>query len=270
MPPKTIDILTYASGYKYYVFDRFVGSLNDTGFSGNIYIIHKYADGLHMKQLQDKYKNLISLLDDVVHNTHINNHRFMVIKQYLDRETFCNSKYLFMCDFRDVLFQRNIEEYNLEENDDIIGFKEGVCFRNNQCNANWVKQLDLCLNENIYDQLHPLSVLCCGTTLAKTDVLKKYINLMCDILIRHNITANLDQAIHNYMLHLNKLNVNVKLMSNDDGFIYNLGCDRNYHITDNNIYYNNGTIPYAVHQYDRCSTEQRQLISLKYNFLHHL
>ena len=34
-----IDVITYCSGYDYKVFDRFIGSLNDTGFSGNIYII---------------------------------------------------------------------------------------------------------------------------------------------------------------------------------------------------------------------------------------
>jgi hypothetical protein len=269
MTTKIIDILTYAAGYNFYVYDRFVGSLNDTGFSGNIYIIYKYADGVNMQKLKDKYYNVIALLDDVVCTTHINNHRFVVMKQYLHSETFFNSKYLFMCDFRDVLFQRNIEEYNFEEHDDIIGFKEGVGYYNNQCNADWATQLDLYLNENIYAQLQPLSVLCCGTTIGKTDVLRKYIDLMCDIIITHNINANLDQAIHNYILHLNKLNVNVKLMTNDDGFIYNLGCDRNYHIKENNIYYN-GKLPYVVHQYDRCPTEQRQLLSNKHNFVNHL
>ena len=39
-----IDILTYASGYEYYVYERFVGSLNDTGFKGKIFIIIKNID----------------------------------------------------------------------------------------------------------------------------------------------------------------------------------------------------------------------------------
>lgn len=270
MTAKIIDILTYACGYNFHVYDRFVGSLNDTGFSGNIYIIHKFADGLYMQQLKDKYNNVIGILDDVVCTTHINNHRFIVMKKYLDIDGFFNSKYLFICDFRDVLFQKNIEEYNFEEHVDIYGFKEGSWFFSNPCNTYWVKQLDLFLNENIFEALQPLSILCCGTTIGKTEIIKKYVNSMCDILITHNISENLDQAIHNYMLHLNTLNVNVKLMSNDDEFVYNLGCDHNYHIKENNIYYNNGKLPYVVHQYDRCQVEQRQQFSNKYNFLNHI
>ena len=59
-----IDVLTYCSGYDYIVFDRFIGSLNDTGFTGNIYVIINEFDKPIIKLLKKKYKNVYPFNDE--------------------------------------------------------------------------------------------------------------------------------------------------------------------------------------------------------------
>lgn len=43
-----IDVLTYATNYDYHVYERFVGSLIKTGFTGNIHIIISSNDVLKL------------------------------------------------------------------------------------------------------------------------------------------------------------------------------------------------------------------------------
>ena len=147
---KNIDILTYASGYSYNVFERFVGSLNDTGFNGNIYIIVKQIDLEKINLLKKKYHNVYGLVDNIIITTAVHNHRFFVKKHYLETGIF-KSNLLLLCDFRDVLFQKNIEEYNYDNNIDLYGFLEGININQDlNCNTPWIKRLEIILNESMY------------------------------------------------------------------------------------------------------------------------
>lgn len=49
-----IDVMTYCSGYEPFIFERFIGSLYDTGFNGNIYIFGKEKDGKIIHELKKK------------------------------------------------------------------------------------------------------------------------------------------------------------------------------------------------------------------------
>ena len=53
-----IDVMTYCSGYEPFIFERFIGSLYDTGFSGNVYIIGQENDSKIVQELQKKYNNI--------------------------------------------------------------------------------------------------------------------------------------------------------------------------------------------------------------------
>lgn len=261
-----IDVITYCSGYNYNVFDRFIGSLNDTGFTGTIYIIINEFDKQNIKLLKKKYNNIYPIIDKIDKKTHINCHRFFCIKTLLQNLKI-DSEYLLLCDSRDVLFQKNIEEYQYDPNIDIYGFLEGITIEKEQVfNARWIRHIEQLINEDIYSKICKNNVICCGTTIGKKENIKIYVNNMCDILKKYNIVTNLDQGLHNYMLYLNTLNMNIKLLSNDDNLVNTVGNDL-HKINENKLIVNkNNDISWIVHQYDRFSNELKKLISVKYDF----
>ena len=266
----SIDILTYGTNYEYHVYQRFVGSLNTTGFTGNIHIIINKNDIEHIHKLQKIYNNILYFIDNLHINTHINNHRFFVIEKYL-QQTSITSQYIFFCDMRDVLFQKNINNYILDPHVDLYGFEERIKIsQDQQYNSIWIKKLENILNESIYDKISENKVICCGTTLFKIQPFKKYINSMCTILKTFNIIENLDQGIHNYLLYLKLMNgMNIKLLTNKDNFVNTVGCDIHKLDENQNIVNNDNNISYIVHQYDRFSIDLKVKISkkLKYNFM---
>jgi len=261
-----IDVITYCSGYDYKIFDRFIGSLNDTGFSGMIYVIINEFDKRIIKKIKAKYNNLYAVVDNIQKKTHINCHRFFCI-QLLLKKIQIKSDYLLICDSRDVLFQKNIEEYPYNKNVDIYGFLEGSTIEKEQVfNARWIKEIEKLMNLKIYDDICKNNIICCGTTIGKQDKIKIYVDEMCNNLLKYNIITNLDQGLHNYMLYCNSIRMNIKLLSNEDNLVNTL-CNDVHKINENNLIVNkNNEISYIVHQYDRCSNDLKQKISVKYDF----
>ena len=262
-----IDVITYCSGYDYKVFDRFIGSLNDTGFSGKIYIIINEFDKKNIKMLKQKYKNIFPVKDSIEKKTHINCHRFFCIKSLLSSFQI-ESEYLLICDSRDVLFQKNIEEYPYDKMVDIYGFLEGITIEKEQVfNARWIKHVEQLVKEDVYDKICKNNVICCGTTIGKKQSITDYVNKMCEFLKKYKIVTNLDQGLHNYMLYCNHvLNKNIKLLSNDDNLVNTVGNDLHKINTDKFIVNKNDEISWIVHQYDRFSNEMKKEISVKYDF----
>jgi len=261
-----IDIITYISNYPFEVFDRFIGSLNDTGFSGKIHLIISANDKPVIRLLKKKYNNIFPIVDNLPKKTHVNCHRFFCIQHLLKRVMF-DCDYFLICDSRDVLFQKNIETYPYDSDIDIYGFQEGITIAEEKVfNTPWIKIIEQIVNEPVYDIIANNKIICCGTTIGKFDAIKKYINTMCDIIETNNITMNLDQGIHNYLLYLNKLELNVKILSNNDNLVNTIGNDAHILDEEGHILNRNNEISYVVHQYDRCSTDIREKISKKYNF----
>jgi hypothetical protein len=265
---KNIDILTYASGYSYNVFERFCGSLNDTGFNGKIYIIIKPNDMEKINLLKQKYSNVYELIDNLEIKTAIHNHRFFVKKHYLDLGIF-KSDLLLLCDFRDVLFQKNIENYDFDNNTDLYFFLEGINFTQDyNCNTPWLKRLETIFQESFYNEICYNKVICSGTTIGTLNGLSNYLNILCGILTKYKINEVLDQGIHNYMIYRNKiLDVNIKLLSNEENLVNTVGCDVKI-LNENNLIINkNKDVSFVVHQYDRFTKELKEKISSKYNFV---
>ena len=69
------------------------------------------------------------------------------------------------------------------------------------------------------------------------------------------------------MLYCNILNCNVKLLSNEDNLVNTVGNDTHKINKDNLIVNVNDELSWVVHQYDRFSTELKEKISVKYNFI---
>ena len=144
-----ISVVTYGAGYTYDVYERFIGSLNNTGFTGSIYIIIKQSDIPVLNKLRH-YKNIVACVDDIEQLTHINNHRFFCIQKVLAD---VKSDYIFVCDFRDVLFQKNIELYDFGFSD-LYVFAESIKIMDEpHYNTHWLKQLEHLFKENFYDTI---------------------------------------------------------------------------------------------------------------------
>ena len=260
------DVLTYCSGYEYKIYDRFCGSLNDTGFTRIIYIVINKCDSNVISLIKNKYNNVIEIYDCIPKNTHINCHRFLCFKELLEQKIL-TSEYILLCDSRDVLFQKNPEKYNFDTNIDIYGFTEKLKIKEDiYFNTQWIKQLDNILKINIYDKINDQHIICCGTTFGKKNAIYQYIDKMWNIIYTYNIYTNLDQGIHNYILYMNILNLNIKLLSNDDNFVNTIGTGIKLLNNQNQIININNDVSYIVHQYDRMDKDKLIKLSNKYDF----
>ena len=261
-----IDVITYCTGYEFYVFDRFVGSLCDTGFTGIIHLIIRDHDVDHVKQLIQMYPRINGYIDRKPQTTHINCHKFLCIKDYMEQNQI-SSDYLFICDSRDVLFQKNISSYPLDPSVDLVVFAENlkIC-QDMSCNTYWLQQLEQIMKEEIYYKIRRNDILCCGTTLGKTNAIKQYIDEMCSIIQKYNIKTNLDQGIHNYLIHKEKLPLKVMILTNIDNLVNTVGIDVQK-VIDGKIVNSKDEVSYIVHQYDRFSKEKKEELPKKYNFV---
>jgi hypothetical protein len=158
---------------------------------------------------------------------------------------------------------------NYDSNIDLYGFLEGATImQDTNWNTLWLKRIECILEEQFYDEIANNRIICSGTTIGTVNGIKKYLDALCGIINKYNITEVLDQGIHNYLLHLNKIeNIKIKLLSNDDNLINTVGCDVHAVNTDNKITNKNNEVSYVVHQYDRFSFDKLQQISSKYNFM---
>jgi hypothetical protein len=268
-----IDVLTYGSGYSLAIYERFVGSLCDTGFKGNIYIVCSLSDKPNLTTLKKKYKNVYPLIDNLTRNhLPLYNHRYHSYDFFFNKINL-DCDYMLICDTRDVLFQRNIEDYEYKADIDLYVFEEFAKLEQSPCcNIPWMLTLEKQYGEKFYNSIKHNKIICSGTTIGKLKSIKNYVkkqiehlNKCSDKAFKDNKIA--DQGILNYLVYTNKLS-NIKKMSNDDCFINTVGCDPCPKINDKNEIINkNGEVPYVVHQYDRFPIELKKKISEKYNFV---
>ena len=173
---------------------------------------------------------------------------------------------------RDVLFQKNIEDYEYKADIDLYVFEEYMKLEEEKAwNEPWLLLLEKQYGEKFYNSIKHNKIICCGTTIGKLKSIKNYVRKQvehlnkCSEKVRKRV--NIDQGIHNYLIYTNKLS-NIKKMSNDDSFINTVCNDPFKKINDKNEIINkNGDVPYVVHQYDRFPIELKKKISEKYNFI---
>jgi len=192
-----IDIITYAAGYDLFVYERFLSPLYNTGFSGYVYIITKHSDIKIMNLVKTKYKNVIHIIDNIRQVTAIETHRFFAYLKLLKFSNL-NSEYILLCDFRDVLFQKNIETYKYDSNVDLYGFLEEVKIKDEtRYNTPWIKYLEGHLKIDIYNDISDKYVICCGVIIGKKNAINNYVETLAKIVHTYKLKPNIDQGIHN-------------------------------------------------------------------------
>ena len=311
-----INIFTYLSGYyRSELYERFAGSLFDTGFSGNLYLFVHEADhhclSLLPQELQDKIyfvtcpQQMNNQQDNINGDTvedneqtiHPQNFRYLLYLSFLQQNKQKKNEYSFFCDAKDVLFQRNPEEYIIDDDVDMLVFEEDTLIKDCYWNMSFFNMVKSAIDNvmvptslrnylgmaKIYDDCPSLPAksiasfhysdypaICSGTTLVKNSALYYFIYNFCEYMMQYNLNSKdyMDQVLQNYMIYNNAYGCNIKIVDNKNELVYTAGHDKdNVKLDDNNQILNaNNKVPYIVHQYDRLDKSLLDQISSKYEF----
>lgn len=283
-----LNIFTYLTGYfRPELYERFAGSLFDTGFSGNLYLfVHErdhHSLGLLSEELQDKifFVTCPQTLDhenDLDENTqdlqfneviHAQNFRYLLYLSFLQQNKQKKNEYSFFCDAKDVLFQRNPEEYIIDDDVDMLVFEEDTLIKDCYWNMSFFNMVKSSIPDGKFDY-EAKKAICSGTTLVKNSALYYFIYNFCEYMMQYKLNhmAFMDQGLHNYMIYNNAYGCNIKIVDNRNELVYTAGHDKdNVKLDDNNQILNaNNKVPYIVHQYDRLDQSLLDQISSKYEF----
>jgi hypothetical protein len=258
-------VMTYCSYPEYEIYRRFSGSLYDTGFTGDVVFFIQPEDEKNLLELQKEYESVLyQVCDDIQY--HIHSYRHQLYFDFLKSRP-AKDGYVFLCDSKDLLFQRNPEDYLCEKGVDLYFFEEGKLIGECKYNGKWLRVK----NKSFFSQVRDKQVLCAGTTLGTVSGITQYLKIM-----NENILADprsqkgrvyRDQCIHNFIVYGNQLqDLNLKMLSNDDNFVNTLGYGHKEVNEDNEIVNELGEVSWICHQYNRMSPEQLAQISDRYGF----
>jgi hypothetical protein len=283
-----LNIFTYLSGYdRAELYERFAGSLFDTGFDGTLYLFVHEKDypclSLLPQELQDKIYFVTcpeqmdnqqdDLNDDTVeHNEqtiHPQNFRYLLYLSFLQQNKQKKNEYSFFCDAKDVLFQRNPEEYIIDDDVDMLVFEEDTLIKDCIWNMSFFNMVKSSIPDGKFDY-ESKKAICSGTTLVKNSALYYFIYNFCEYMMQYNLNSKdyMDQGLHNYMIYNNTYGCNVKIVDNKNELVYTAGHDKDNVKLDNNhqILNADNKVPHMVHQYDRLDQSLLDQISSKYEF----
>jgi len=259
-----LHVMTLCTGYDYPIFQRFVGSLYDTGFSGSCYIFCQERDLPILEKLKEEYPKVEAVPCVLSRfNTHMQSSRFKFMAEFLEKEKDLEYDYLFICDSRDVLFQKNIEEFLLKG--DLYAFEEEQVIEKCPFNSHWIRDVERVLGRQVPIQHN--TVICSGTVIVSKQAVLKYLNTMSDIMLDPRwVTYPADQGPHNYICYENPLGLDIQFSSNKDNLVNTVGYGHK-EVLNHKIVNAQQEISYVVHQYDRMTPEQRKEISVHYSFV---
>jgi len=263
-----VTVMTYCSYPEYEIYRRFAGSLYDTGFTGNAIFFIQPEDEDNLLRLKKEYENVrYQICREIEY--HIHSYRHRLYSDFLKNHP-VNSDYIFLCDSKDLFFQRNIEEYPYDKDIDLYVFQEGQTIGDCKYNRKWLKIKDKSFSKTVEDR----QVLCAGTTLGTTAGILKYLEVMNQNILDDPRSQDgriyRDQCIHNYIVYDDQLrDLNLKMCSNDDNLVNTLTCGHKEVDENNQIVNSRGEVSWICHQYNRMSKEQMAKISVKYGFDKH-
>jgi len=264
-----LDIITLCTGYPYHVYERFTGSLYDTGFTGRVYFIITESDVPKIQELRKQWPNVQMIIDTEERTTHLQSHRYKVIAKHID--TIDLFDYILICDSRDVLFQRNPEDFfPFPFLTDMYVFEEDLAIQDEPYNKKWITDLGTLVQRDLLHELGLKPILCSGTTICSKQSVKTYVEAMCSVLSDSRIpkTYIMDQGAHNYLVYCGFFNTyNIQYLSNNDNFVNTIGVGYKKVNDDKLIVNHKNEVSYIVHQYDRLNTEEKKRLSSKYNFV---
>lgn len=280
-----INVFTYLTGYNTKIYERFIGTLFDTGFDGRLYLfVHENDyDAISQLKLNKEFFQKISLVTcpknmyleqnkDDLHDKpiHPQNYRFFLYANFLSKNPQAKDEYSLFCDARDVLFQKNPNKYPIDTNYEMFFFQEEVAIKDCMFNDYFTGLIKKSIPDGNFDYMDQKAI-CVGTVLVKNSSVIKFIVTLCETMIKAKEYQDdyIDQGSHNYLVYNHLYGNNFKIMTNLDNFVNTIGVDEAFKNIDNNnqITNSNNEISYIVHQYDRFNLQAlKKLSSGKYDF----
>ena len=269
---KKFSILSYSSGYRYFVYQRFVGTLFQGGYTGSVCLFIQRFDLRKIKKLQREFKghNIQYRICTHKHLFDQQTNRWVFYHDFLKQESM-NSDYFFICDLRDVLFQKDFSRYDYPDGLDLCFIMEDINIHQCHHNTMWIKYLGAALNMGLYHSIKQQQVSCGGTILGSAHGIKIYVKHMAELakLLPTLHPPGVDQAMHMLLLYGDRLNgLQIKKIGNDENLIYTMAaCAHKSVAADGRIVNRYKKIPYIAHQYDRLPHDMRKRIQPSaYNF----
>ena len=257
--PMVIDyVLAACRGYPRKVYERFVGSLFDTGYDGAAVLFVGEGDlpevapvaagrpGFSVEVLPPSDRQLALA-------------RYAAMRDFLRSvDAATRARRVLLSDARDVLFQRNWSAHPaLSGNSDLWLFAEDKVIGNCRFNRAWLEQID----PKMPAALAKRRILCSGTTIGSGAGILDYLDAMVaagDVLHaagRAAITGQ-DQGIHNFLAHTGRLGaLRTRVLTNDDNLVNTVGYGWKGVDAEGRATNARGERSWVVHQYDRFDAE---------------
>jgi len=204
------EIITFGKGYKLSPGIKvFVKSAKR--FCDKLTIICSNLDPELIEFLKQNKVNIVNAEDIAVkHNvqTFISSYTLKVIFFYLYCKHYCTSNNVYLCDFTDLCFQKNL--FELIANKKPYVTSENHLIANCQTNTTWI---NLCYNADVYHLLKKYEILNGGSILGKlenvTFLLKEMCADMTQIISRIGNYQNIDQASLNKVVYFDQARYNI-------------------------------------------------------------
>jgi hypothetical protein len=260
-------IITVATNFKPTAIERFVKSFRFTNTDDHICICINHNDSnkhfTFLKEMNRQYNVDFFLIDDsfLTNKYYIQTERFKIFIPILKSYDVAN---VFMCDSRDVIFQRNIFEYKCNK---LIAFEEADIIANESFNTFVIKSY--CNTR--YELIKNKKILNVGTLYGEKDYIIHVCNKITELLnnapVYFNHVGNpylYDQAVYNIAVYTGLLNAEyINVSNNSQGIVNTIGLQCAFKQINNDGFFTNinGDVCYVVHQFDRCT--QDMLLKLK-------
>ena len=175
-------------------------------------------------------------------------YRWKLYSDYL-KENKDKYNQVFVCDARDVIFQKDIFQY-YENNKSFIGFTLEDASLRNPVNKGWV--MFFCKNYHEYKKIADKRIICGGTIISSVDKFIEFSEVLWQTI--SNLTNFFVQGAINYLIYYKKLLNDSLILTDNSGPIMTICITKRKKITldsENNVLNFKGEIAAIVHQYDR-------------------
>jgi|694.fasta_scaffold45689_4 hypothetical protein len=247
-------VLAACCGYPRKVYERFLGSLFDTGYAGAAVLFVRPDDLATVQPLALAYPGF-SVRVMPAGDRQLALQRYDAMREFLRAiDAPASARRVLLSDARDVLFQRDWSAHPaLTEPADLWVFAEDQTIGNCRFNRAWLDQIDAALAGALADR----RILCSGTTIGTGAGILAYLDAMAAVAAalhaagRAGIVGQ-DQGNHNFLLHTGRLAaLRPKVLANDDNLVNTVGYGWKGVDGEGRATNARGERSWVVHQYDR-------------------
>jgi hypothetical protein len=247
-------VLAACCGYPRKVYERFVGSLFDTGFAGAAVLFVAEGDLPAVGPVAARHPGFsVQVLPKS--DVQLALQRYAAMRDFLRSIDAPNAaRRVLLSDARDVLFQRDWSAHPAIAGDgDLWVFAEDETIGNCRFNSSWLAQIDAALPQALAHE----RILCSGTTNGSGAGILAYLDAMTavgDVLARAGRAGLVgqDQGNHNFLVRTGRLaGLRPRVLTNDDNLINTVGYGWKAVDAEGRAVNARGERSWVVHQYDR-------------------